>query len=141
MSQWKIAVRSLIRRPAFAAAVVALLSLGIGVNTALLSLVYTVLIKPLPYPAPELLVTVFEASAAKGQNASLVAPARLEDWNRLNSTFEAIAGSYTENVTADDTRAAALRSTVWNWLQVRIRQLSAFRSTKQLRGSMVAWAR
>ena len=37
--------------------------------------------------------------------------------------------------------AAALRSTVWNWLPVRIRQLSLFKSTKQLSGSMVAWAR
>jgi putative ABC transport system permease protein len=90
-----------------------LLTLGIGANTALFSVVHTVLLKPLPYPDPGRLVTVFEANSAKSQNVSLVAPGRLEDWNRLNHAFTAISGSYSENVTdtsgAEPERLTGLR--------------------------------
>ena len=99
MNPWKIAVRSLARRPAFAATVIGVLTLGVGANTALFSVVDTVLLKPLPYPDAEQLVSVYEASPAKGEKLSLIAPGRLEDWNRLNRTFSAIGGLYSENVT------------------------------------------
>ena len=99
MLPWKFAFRSLVRRPAFALAVGGLLTLGIAVNTALFSVVDTVLLKPLPYPDADRLVTVYEASSAKNQKTSLIAPARLEDWNRLNHAFTAITGLYRENVT------------------------------------------
>lgn len=99
MQVWNLALRSLIRRPGFSLAVFGLLTLGIAVNTALFSVVDTVLLKPLPYPEPSQLVVLMEASPAKAQKESLVAPGRLEDWNRLSRTFSAIAGSYTENVT------------------------------------------
>ena len=99
MKQWVLAWRSLVRRPGFAAAVVLILALGIGANTAIFSLVDAVLLKPLPHPNPDRLVTVMEASPSKNESTSLIAPARLEDWNRGNRTFEAIAASYGENVT------------------------------------------
>ena len=99
MQPWKHALRSLARRPYFSIAVCGLLMLGIGVNTALFSVVDTVLWKPLPYPAADRLAALMEASPAKSQKISLVAPGRIEDWNRLSRTFSAIAGSYTESVT------------------------------------------
>ena len=99
MTSWKSACRLLIRQPAFSAAVVLILALGIGATTTLFSLIDTVLWKPLPYPNPDRLVTVYEANPAKNQNTSLIAPARLEDWNRLSRSFEAISGSNAENVT------------------------------------------
>jgi putative ABC transport system permease protein len=99
MRPWKYALRALVRRPAFALGVLALLTVGIAVNTALFSVVDTVLWKPLPYPDPARLVALYEASPAKNQKDSLIAPGRLEDWNRLNRTFTAIAGVYSENVT------------------------------------------
>ncbi len=113
MKQWTLAWRALIRRPGFVAAVVVILALGIGANTAIFSLVDAVLLKPLPYPNSDRLVTVMEASPSKNESTSLIAPARLEDWNRRNRTFEAIAASYGENVTdtsgAEPERLAALR--------------------------------
>jgi predicted permease len=99
MKQWKYALRALVRRPAFSLGVLALLTTGIAVNTALFSVVQTVVWNPLPYPDASRLVALNEASPAKNQKDSLIAPGRLEDWNRLNRTFTAIAGVYSENVT------------------------------------------
>ncbi|MGO9254799.1 MAG: ADOP family duplicated permease [Bryobacteraceae bacterium] len=99
MRHWKFALRSLSRRPVFALTVLVLLTLGIGVNTALFSVVNTVLLQPLPFPRPSELVTVMEASAAKSQKESLMAPVRIVEWSRMSRTFQAISGSYSENVT------------------------------------------
>jgi putative ABC transport system permease protein len=93
------------RRAGFTLITVLLLALGIGANTALFSVVYTVFLKPLPYPDSEQLVTVFEANTSKSSKDSLIAPVRLQDWHRLNRTFQAIAGYYSDNVT--DTTGAA----------------------------------
>jgi putative ABC transport system permease protein len=97
--QWKIACRSLARRPVFAIATIFILALGIGSTTTLFSLIDAVLWKPLPYPNPDRLVSLYEANPAKNQNTSLIAPVRLEDWNRLNQSFDGISGIYSENVT------------------------------------------
>jgi putative ABC transport system permease protein len=99
MTHWKSACRSLSRRPAFAAATILILALGIGATTTLFSLIDAVLWKALPYPNPERLVSIMEANPAKNQNTSLVAPARIEDWNGLSQSFQAISGAYSENVT------------------------------------------
>jgi putative ABC transport system permease protein len=99
MKQWQIAFRALRRRPGYTVTAILMLVLGIGATTTLFSVVDTILLKPLPYPSPDRLVTVLEASPSKNKKESLIAPARIEDWNRLNQSFEAIAGNYTENVT------------------------------------------
>jgi putative ABC transport system permease protein len=97
-------LRSLRGRPGFFAATVLTLGLGGGIATAVFSLVDTVLIRPLPYPDADRLVTVYESSPSARERTSLIAPARLEDWSRLNRTFAALSASYSENVT--DTSAA-----------------------------------
>ncbi len=99
MKQWQIALRALLRRPGYSLTAILMLVLGIGATTTLFSVVDTILLKPLPYPNPDRLVTVMEASPSKNKKESLIAPVRVEDWNRLNQTFDAIAGSYAENVT------------------------------------------
>src|SRR5579862_5494795 len=99
MKQWKLALRSVTRRKGFSAAVIAILGLGIGANTAVFSVVDAVLLQPLPYPDAGRLVSVMEASPAKSEPISLIAPGRLEDWNRMSRAFDGLAGSYSENVT------------------------------------------
>src|SRR5438045_6609037 len=54
----RYALRGLSRRPAFTAAAVLTLALGIGATTAIFSVVYSVLIKPLPYPNADELVRI-----------------------------------------------------------------------------------
>lgn len=113
MSQWRASFRQLRRRPAFALTALLLLALGIGINTTIFSIVETVLLKPLPYPSADRLVYLFEADPAKHEKVSLAAPVRLEDWNRLNGAFAAIAGYYSDSVTDTSAklpeRLAALR--------------------------------
>jgi len=91
--------RALARRRAFTSTVVATMGLGIAVTTAVFSLVDGVLLRPLPFPDGDQLVSVYEASPSRRERMSLVAPARVEDWTRLTTTFDAISGSYSENVT------------------------------------------
>jgi predicted permease len=60
MSDFRFALRSLLREPGVAAAAVLMLGLGLGAATAVFSLVNGVLLKPLSYRAPERLVTIRE---------------------------------------------------------------------------------
>jgi len=91
--------RTLWQRRAFALTATLTLALGTAATTALFSVVDTILVKPLPYPEADRLVTVMEASRSATAKVSLVAPARVEDWNQMSRTFVAIAGLYSENVT------------------------------------------
>lgn len=75
----RVAVRGLLRRPAFAALAVATLALGIGSVTAIFSLVNATLLRPLPYPDADRLVHVWETHPA--QPVRSVAPANFLDWD------------------------------------------------------------
>lgn len=98
-SGWRQAFRSLMRRPAYLAATILTLGIGTGITTAVFSLVDTVLVKPLPFPDSDRLVTVYESSPSAREKTSLVAPARLADWRRSSTSFVELAGTYSENVT------------------------------------------
>ena len=99
MNALTIACRSLARRPSFTITAVLTLAFGVSTTTAMFSVVDAVLLKPLPFPNADRLVTVMESNPARTQSISLVAPGRLLDWDHANRTFEALSGSYAENVT------------------------------------------
>jgi putative ABC transport system permease protein len=94
----KAAWRFLRKSPSFSAVVILTLALGIGANSAVFSAIDAIILRPLPYPNGNQLVAVSQQDT-QGRDANRsVAPIRLEDWNRMNSTFQAISGYYFDDL-------------------------------------------
>ena len=90
----RYALRVLWRAPAFALAVIAVLALGIGANTAIFSIVNTVLLRPLPFDAPDRLVRLFHEppqTAFPGIHQFSVSPANFYDWQLEAKSFDGMA--------------------------------------------------
>jgi predicted permease len=85
--------RTLARAPGFAAIALAVLALGIGANTAVFSVTDYVLVRSLPFPSPDRLVTVWET--LPGYSRMELSPADFRDWKRMNSVFQNM-GAYTD---------------------------------------------
>jgi predicted permease len=94
----KSAFRFIRKSPTFSITVILTLALAIGANSAVFSAIDAILLKPLPFPDADQLVRVDQLDPKNPRPFHLVAPIRLEDWNRLNSTFQALTGYYTEDV-------------------------------------------
>ena len=87
--------RGLRKSPVFTITVVLTLGLAIGGNTAIFSIVDQLLLRPLPYPEGDRLVTVYEtfqnAPAPAGRLGSSVSPADWLDWQRDSRTLQSLA--------------------------------------------------
>jgi predicted permease len=89
------AVRRLARAPGFAAVVVATLALGVGVNTAIFTVLNAVLLEDLPYHEPHRLVRVYESHVEDpGMQTFLRAPV-LAEYRTWDEVFDAVGGIYT----------------------------------------------
>lgn len=86
----RYALRTLAKNPGFSAIAVLTLALGIGANSAIFSVVHTVLLRPLPYPEPDRLYMLRE-STLKG-DFSLSYPNFL-DWREQSHTFTGMAAT------------------------------------------------
>jgi putative ABC transport system permease protein len=82
-------LRMLAKNPGVSLIAVLTLALGIGANTAIFSVVSAVLLNPLPYNAPDRLVSLWENVPEHGRWR--VAPANFLDWKRQNTVFEDVA--------------------------------------------------
>ena len=91
----RYSARTLAKTPVFTATVVLTLALGIGANSAVFSAIHAVLLRPLPFPEGDQLMELRQSSPTN--QIPLVASVRLEEWNRMNSTFQAITGYFTQN--------------------------------------------
>jgi hypothetical protein len=74
LDDFRAAIRSFRHRRGMALTVVVTLALGIGANTAIFSAVDAALVKPLPYPAADRLVLVYELNRGQRQATQLVTP-------------------------------------------------------------------
>ncbi len=93
------AFRFIRKSPTFSLAIILTIALAIGANSAVFSAVDAILLKPLPFPDGDRLMLLHQYNSKLKSPESVTAPVRLEDWNRSNSTFQAITGYYTENAT------------------------------------------
>jgi putative ABC transport system permease protein len=93
-------LRLLYRAPGLAITAVLALAIGIGANTAIFSVVHTLLIERLPYRDADRLVMVWEHNVPRDKKNNVVAPANFLHWREMNQVFEDLAAlSPTVNVT------------------------------------------
>ena len=96
MQDLRAAMRSLTRAPGFALATILMLGIGIGANTALFSVIDTVLLRQLPYDDPHRAVTLWELDKDANERVDVSAP-NYVDWRDQSTSFEfmALAEPYT----------------------------------------------
>src|SRR5436190_2049576 len=87
-SDIRFAVRSLLKTPGFSAAVVTILALGIGANAAIFTIVYGVVLKPLPFSNASRLVAL---QGESNRTADDVAYLDMKDWAARSKTLEHVA--------------------------------------------------
>ncbi len=88
ISDLRYAFRTFRKTPGFAAAAIFTIALGIGINSAIFSIVNTVLLQPLPYREPARLMTIYETEPELAK-APVTMP-DLIDWRERSRSFEAI---------------------------------------------------
>lgn len=127
-SDFKHGLRVLLKNPAYTAAAILVLALGIGANTAIFSVVNAVLLRPLPFQDPARLVQVWHVPPPKsfpGMTEFAVSAANFIDWQKQNHVFDKLAilsGSaltLTGNDQPEELQGAAVSSDFFSTLQVR----------------------
>ena len=109
LSDCRYALRQLRKNPGFTAVAVLTLALGIGVTTAIFSVVYGVLLRPLPYPDSNRIMAVFEVTS-KGRPSRLADP-NFDDFRDQSRSFQAIA-KYSDYVVSVSGASQPTRTTV-----------------------------
>ena len=90
--EFRLAFRNLIKTPGFTLVAVITIALAIAANTAVFSLVNALLIRPLPFKAPENLVLLFEKFSAQGLDQIPVSAPEYLDWEKQTTSYERLAG-------------------------------------------------
>ncbi len=88
----RFASRQLLKHRGFSLIAVLTLALGIGANTAVFSVVNSVLLRPLPWPESDRVLSLWEGSKSKGHTKTPMAPLQFMDLRRDAKSFEALAG-------------------------------------------------
>jgi predicted permease len=88
MTDLRYAARSLRKSPGFTAVAILTLALGVGANTAIFSLINAVLLRPLPFPQPDRLALIWEATTMFGIKDSPVALGNYVEWRARNRSFQ-----------------------------------------------------
>ena len=89
LADLRYAFRGMSRAPSFAVAVVSVLALGIGANTAIFSIVNAVLLRPLPFEEPDRLVRIF--TRTPGGRLFELSPGKFYSWQRDALSFDGMA--------------------------------------------------
>ena len=106
-SNLRYAGRGLVKNPGFTAVAMLTLALGIGANTAIFSVVNGVLLKPLPFPAPERLMVMNNSYPAAGLLRASTSPVDHVDYRKHTELFQDVMSVQTAsfNFSGKDGRA------------------------------------
>jgi putative ABC transport system permease protein len=94
----RYAVRTLARTPGFTIAAVVVMALGIGANTAIFTMVRSVLLKPLPFSQPDRLIQLYEQSPNGARKYSYVAGGMYAAWKAQAPSVEQMAVYGTDSI-------------------------------------------
>ena len=143
MSKWTLALvyafRTLRRQPTFTLIALLTLALGIGANTAIFSVIKTVVLNPLPYEDPERIAVLWEVSPEGNQDR--VSIPTFEDWSAEARAFESLAAyrhvdlSYAD--TGEPRNVPAVRATpsLFNVLKANARMGRTFSTAESVVGA------
>jgi putative ABC transport system permease protein len=95
----RFAFRMLRKNPGFSAIAILTLALGIGANTAIFSVVYAVLLKPLPYAGSDQLFTVFQQDVKNPKNVNGFSFLNLRDLREQSEIFSDLSGVQAHQLT------------------------------------------
>jgi putative ABC transport system permease protein len=95
----RYAIRQMLRSPGFTLAVVFTMALGIGANTAIFSVVRATLLRNLPYPHAEQIVSISDARTQGSSTGGLVSVPRFFDLMARSKSFDSLACFYFEHPT------------------------------------------
>jgi len=90
LSDFRFALRTLAKSPAFSVAAILCLALGIGVNATIFSCVRALLLRPFPYRAPDELVAIGESNPKRGWHMNSVSYPNFRSWQAENRTLESV---------------------------------------------------
>src|SRR5215469_7250265 len=99
----RYALRQLRKNPVFTAVAVITLALAVGANTAIFSVVQTVLLAPVPYKQVDRLTMIWGRNPGRGDLQFPLSAGDFTDWKEKNQLFEDIAPSYDDEVTLTGT--------------------------------------
>jgi predicted permease len=85
--------RMLRRNPGFAAVAILTLAIGIGANIVIFSVVNGILLKPLPFPDSQSVVTIWETFANRNVTRGTASAAEYLDWRDMNHVFQELSAS------------------------------------------------
>ncbi len=87
----RFAIRLLIKSPGFTLPAVITLAAGIGLNSAIFSVVNSVMLRPLPYREPDRLAQIWSRDTREGAENAVVSPADFLDWRKQSQSFESLS--------------------------------------------------
>jgi putative ABC transport system permease protein len=96
--------RLLVRSPGFGLVAIIALAIGIGANTAVFSVINTLLVQRLPYRDADSLAIVWEHNTVRQRRSNVVGPANFIHWREMNQSFEdlaAVSMTYSVTITGD----------------------------------------
>src|SRR6185369_6424949 len=117
------AIRTWLKSPVVTVIAMLAMALGIGANTAVFSIVNAILLRPLPYPAAERLVRVWESEPELDK--APIAPADFLDWRQQNQSFEQLAAfrsqsfNFTEGQEPERIRGARVSANFFSLLGIQ----------------------